>query len=237
MYKHILAQHNIWRLQEMLKSYLKPWEVFYTGLKEPKCSLLTLFCALTLNVWLQRETHKVPNCHFLYRCPWRKSSHQLFFMLQCHVRHLFCLQSSFLLPSPMVLKLKRKCTGRSLHCYPPPSTSTSTKRSPPGIQWSKYCIVFIGTCDPPESPGYLWSLWAQQDTGLPCKALEIPWGDFVPHSTPPYCGLHQVPGSGNWCNTLFYSRRSGECIELQSCTLETAGELPSRCRDTHSRSF
>lgn len=84
MYKHILAQHSIWRLQEKLKSCLKPWEVLCMKLKEPKCSLLTLFCALMLNFWLQRKTHEVPNWQFLHRFPWRKSSHELCF-LHCSV--------------------------------------------------------------------------------------------------------------------------------------------------------
>lgn len=154
---------------------------------------------------------------------------------------MLCLGSTFLLPNPMVLKLKSKRPGRSLRCYPPPSTCTGTNCSPPGMQWSKYCIMFIEICDPPETPELPWSLWAQQDTGLLCKALQTPWAvrreDFIPHWTPLYCGVHQVPGSGNWCDTLFYSRYSGERIELQNCTLETAAELPSYCRDTHSRSF
>lgn len=77
MYKHILAQHNSWRLWEMLKSYLKPWKV--SCIKRAEMLSPCTLCALTLNFWLQRETHEVPNWQFLYRFPWRKSSHELFF--------------------------------------------------------------------------------------------------------------------------------------------------------------
>lgn len=134
MCKHIPAQHNIWRLQETLKSYLKPWEVLCTGLKEPKCSLLMLFCALTLNFSLQRKSHKIPNWQFCTDFHGGNVAMSFCFALQCHVRHLMYLGSSFLLPSPMVLNLKRRCTGRSLHCYPPPATCTSAKCSPSGMQ-------------------------------------------------------------------------------------------------------
>lgn len=168
MYKHILAQHNIWRLREMLKSCLKPWEVLCMGLKELKCLLLTLFCALTLNFRLWRETHKVPDWQFLYRFPWRETSHMIF--LCCSVVPDTCSVRGALFHFPAQWCWNWKANALAGPCVVI-HHHIGTNCSPPGMQWSKYCIMFIDPCDPPETPGHLWSLWAQQDTGLPCKVL------------------------------------------------------------------
>lgn len=238
---HIPAQHNIWRLREMLKPYLKCWEVLCIGLKKSKCSLLTLFHVLMLNFSLQRETHKILNWQFLYRFPWRKTSHKLCVCVCCSVMSDTCSvwRTLFYLPGAMVQKLKSKYTGRSLHCYPPPSACTGTNCSSPRMQWSKYCIMFIHTCDPPESPGHLWSLWAGYRAALQSAA------------NPPGCqqgGFHPSLNTTTlWASPSLCFKELMQCIILQQ-TLEgmcwtpklpsgMAMELPFHCRDPHSRGF
>lgn len=112
MYKQILAQHNIWRLQEMLKSYLKAWEVLCTGLKDSKCSPHTLLSTHTEfptpNWWVPKRQIFV-QISTGEKQPWG-------FFSRCSVMSdtCSCWGALFLLPSPMELKLKSKCTGRSL---------------------------------------------------------------------------------------------------------------------------
>lgn len=237
---HILARHNIWRPREMLKPYLKCWEVLCTGLKKSKCSLLTLFHVLTLSFLLQRETHKVLNWQFLYRFPWRETTRKLCVcVLQCHIRHLFCLGNSFLTSWCNGAEIEKQMHWQISYCYLPPSACTGTNCSPPGMQWSKYCIMFIHTCDPPESPGHLWSLWAGYRAVLQSAA------------NPPGCqrgGFNpSLSTTTLWTSPSLWFKELMQYIVLQHtlegmcCTLKLpagmAMELPSHCRDPHSRGF
>ena len=168
MYKHILAQHSIWRLREMLKPYLKPWRFCAWGWRSQNALSSPSLCTHT--EFLAPERKKL-----------RKSQTDNF-CTDFHVGKVamsfsFCVAVSgqtlvlfgelfFYFPAHWCWNWKHKCAGRSLCCSPPPSTCTGTNCSAPGAQQSEYCVVFVDTCDTPETPGHLRPLWAQQGSAL-----------------------------------------------------------------------
>lgn len=222
MYKHILAQHNIWRRQEMLKSSLKPWEVLCIELKEPKYSFLTLLWKFALNIWLQREIREAQNWLFWERFPWRKSSLELFFpiALSCQIPVLFA--ELFFTSQPNCAGIEKQMSWQIFALLSSPPTCTSKVLSSRNVT-EKTLFHVCGYEWPTRN---FWTSVAPLGTGGSWVALKSA-------VNPPGCC--DFPGSGNWRNTLFYSGCSGNFVskaapwkQVGSCLLVA---------DTHSRSF
>lgn len=186
MYKQILAQHNIWRLQEMLKSYLKAWEVLCTGLKESKCSPHTL---LSTHTEFPTPNWWVPKWQIFVQISTGEKQPWGFFHAAVSCQTLVLVgELSFCFPAQWSWNWKASALADP--CYPPPSTCTSTKCSPPGMQQISY-----------RDYRYMWptrNSWtpvAPLGTAKCCKFPKLP-GGRISSLTQHYCGLHQVPVSG-----------------------------------------
>lgn len=113
-----------------------------------------------------------------------KAAMSFFFTLQCHVRHLFSLGSSFFASQPSGAEIEKQVHWQILviHRHLPVPVQSALHQ-----ECNRSRIMITDTREPPGTPGHLWPLWALQESGLPCKVLWIPQAarreDVIPHST------------------------------------------------------
>lgn len=153
-----------------------------------------------------------------------------FFFFPLHyVRHLFCLQSSFSLPSPTVLELESKCPCQILALLSSPPTCTSKMLSSRNVTEEILLHIY----------SYVWptrNFW----TSVALLGTGGYWAALQSAVNPPGCTDGNVTSPGPWFRKLVqYIVLQWMLGELcfQSCTLERAGKLPPGCTDTYSRSF